>query len=388
MNVEPAGGGTRARLPMIVLLSVCAGALIAWAAGGWLSSRRPDALPRPVAALPAPEQHDGEVIVPEHSAWRDALSIVPVTADFVSSARTLPASVESDPAEVVNVLPPLGGRVIDVAVRLGAAVTAGQVLVRIESSDMAQARADAAKATAQLDLARHALTRANGLAQIGGGAARDTESARNDLAQAQAENDRAQVRLRTLGALKTDGRGLVITAPISGVVTTLATAPGSYINDTTQSLMTIDQTRHVLVTALAAEDDLAYVAAGDEVRIALPAYPDELRHGVVQSVDAVTQPDTRRTRVRIELDNPGGRLRAGMFASVSIDTPPRPRIMVSDSALLMNNDSTTVFVETRPYVFVRRTVQTGQDRDGRSEVLTGLSAGERVVVRGGVLLGD
>jgi cobalt-zinc-cadmium efflux system membrane fusion protein len=77
-----------------------------------------------------------------------------------------------------------------------------------------------------------------------------------------------------------------------------------------------------------------------------------------------------------------------MFATVSFVPPRVESLMVPPSALLMNNDNTTVFVETKPWTFVRRTITPGSDIEGQVEVLGGLSAGERIVVRGGVLLND
>jgi cobalt-zinc-cadmium efflux system membrane fusion protein len=77
-----------------------------------------------------------------------------------------------------------------------------------------------------------------------------------------------------------------------------------------------------------------------------------------------------------------------MFATVSFMPPQVESLLVPASALLMNNDTTTVFVETKPWTFIRRTIEPGSDIEGQVEVLGGLTAGERIVVKGGVLLND
>ena len=77
-----------------------------------------------------------------------------------------------------------------------------------------------------------------------------------------------------------------------------------------------------------------------------------------------------------------------MYANVKLATAQAGKLMIPTSALLMNNDSITVFVENSPWVFVRRTVTIGSEDGEQVSVLSGLAANERVIVRGGVLLND
>jgi membrane fusion protein, heavy metal efflux system len=179
-----------------------------------------------------------------------------------------------------------------------------------------------------------------------------------------------------------------VSAPISGTVTALSTSPGSYINDPTQTLMTISNLEVVFVTANVPETDLAIVRQDEDVQFSLVAYPGRVFHGRVTSISGLLDPDTRRDRVRIAFQNSERLLKPNMFATVSLMPPHVESLLVPTSALLMNNDNTTVFVETKPWTFVRRTIQPGSDIEGQVVVLGGLSAGERVVVKGGVLLND
>ena len=348
------------------------------------------AITLPTEDVPGLERTEGRVTVPPGSPYRGRLVMTTVDQRTLEQTRMLPATVEADPSRVYNVLPPLGGRVTEVGVRLGDHVSAGQKLAVIDSGDLAQAYADADKSRAQLALTRRALERARGLNQVGGGAARDVEAAGNDAAQAQAEANRAQARLKAIGggAGVSGTRTLTIAAPTSGAVTALSTAPGSYINDATQSMMTISNLERVWVTANVPETDIGFVFKGQSVDVTLIAYPDEVFHGTVLFVNDLMEPDTRRTKVRISFDNASGRFKPNMFASVIVHAPARKALFVPDSALLMNNDATTVFVETALWTFVRRPVQTGYAVDGSTVIDGGLQPGERIVIRGGVLLND
>jgi cobalt-zinc-cadmium efflux system membrane fusion protein len=111
-------------------------------------------------------------------------------------------------------------------------------------------------------------------------------------------------------------------------------------------------------------------------------------HGRVTSISGVLEPDTRRNKVRILYDNKDRLLKPNMFAIVEVMPKPVETILVPASALLMVNDATSVFVETKPWTFVRRTITPGASIADNVVVEGGLSAGEHIVVRGGVLLND
>jgi cobalt-zinc-cadmium efflux system membrane fusion protein len=342
------------------------------------------------ASPPTVVEEHGVLHVPDASPLRKALSIAPVELRAAPHALVFPATVESDPARTANVVAPLTGRITELKVGLGDHVARNQLLAVIESGDMAQAYADVAKATDALTLAKKGLERARGVQQAGGNAVKDLEAAQSNYNQAQAERDRAQTRLQ---AINTAGQGgstssIRITAPVGGYVTALAAAPGTYANDTTTPLMTIADLDSVWITANVPESDLGGIAKGQAVDASLSAYPDQLFHGEVAFVSQVLQADTRRDMVRAVFANTDGRLKPNMFAKASIAVPQPAQVFVPESALLMNNDSTTVFVEVSPWTFERRTVVLSYDESADARVVKGLKAGDRVVVKGGVLLND
>lgn len=341
-------------------------------------------------APPAVVDDHGVLRVPDGSPLRKALVVAPVEMRTAPHARVFPAVVEADPARTANVVAPLTGRVTELKVGLGDHVQRNQLLAVIDSGDMAQAYADVAKATDALALAKKGMDRARGVQQAGGNAVKDLEAAQSSYSQAQAELDRAHARVQSLDGGGQDGRshGIRITAPVSGYVTTLAVAPGTYANDTTTPLMTIADIDAVWITANVPEADLGGIAKGQVVDASLSAYPDEVFHGRVGFVSQVLQADTRRDMVRAQFDNADGRLKPNMFARASIAVPQPAQVFVPDSALLMNNDDTTVLVEVSPWAFQRRTVELSYDETAGARVLKGLKAGDRVVVKGGVLLND
>ena len=298
--------------------------------------------------------------------------------------------VEAVPSRTVSILPPLGGRIVSLTVQMADHVERGQRLMTIDSGDLAQAYADNDKALAQVQMTKRALQRGKDIAGVGGGAVKDLEAAQNDFAQAEAEQKRTQARLRALGSLGevSGAREMVVRAPIRGTVTALAAAAGAYINDPTVPLLTLSNLETVWVTANVPELDTAFVFKGQAVDVTFPAYPGETFHGTVAFVGAILEPDTRRTKVRIEFANPEERLKPNMFATATFIGHPVTTLLIPTSSLLMNNDSTTVFSEVAPWTFVRRTVALGADQNELAPVVSGLDLGARIVVRGGVLLND
>ncbi|GAC1371284.1 MAG: efflux RND transporter periplasmic adaptor subunit [Aquirhabdus sp.] len=307
-----------------------------------------------------------------------------------------PGVVEADPSSTVNILTPLTGRLITLNIKLGDIVKKGQILAQINSPDLAQAVSDTTKARDALELANNAVKRVHAVNVVGANATKDLEVAESSRNQAQAEYNRAQARLKALGAniatshseTKSATSPLTITAPISGVITALNVGAGAYINDSTAALMTISNLDHIWVSANISEDSISNITQGLAAEVTLPAYPDLKLHGTVSSVSAILDADTRRSKARITFENVGDKLKPNMFATVKIAMTQHKQLNVPQSALLMNNDNTTVFVEVRPNVFVRRIVELGTEDENSVNITAGLTSGERIVVQGGVLLND
>ncbi|MBD8872556.1 efflux RND transporter periplasmic adaptor subunit [Rhodanobacter sp. DHB23] len=340
-------------------------------------------------AAPAFVVHGQQIEVPANSPLRQRLKIAPVDMHQAPHELAFPANVEADPAHTANVLPALTGRVVSLSVNLGDYVQRGQLLAVIDSGDLAQAYADVDKAHDALNLAKKALDRAHGVQQAGGAAVKDLEAAQSGYVQAEAEYRRAQTRLTALGGNASGGsRPMQVRAPIDGTVTTLSIAPGAFVNDPTASMMTIANIDKLWITAEVPEDALGLVSQGQPVTASVPAYPSRVFQGTVYSVGAVLDPASRRDPVRIAMANADHALKPGMYATASLAAAQPAQVFVPESALLMNNDSTTVFVEVAPWTFERRTVELSYDENDGARVLKGLKAGDRVVVAGGVLLND
>ena len=331
------------------------------------------------------------IVVPEGSPLRNKLTIDVIAEKEVQRNLGLPAVVEADPARLLKVLPPLAGRITQLKVQLGEQVERGQPLVVLDSSDLATAYADYDKAKAILELAVKSRDRLRDLAKTGGAATKDQQQAETDYITAQVENQRAEARLRQIGIdpeMPSKSRTVEISAPVSGSIIDLAVAPGAYWNDSTAALMTIADLSTIWVTANVPEKDTSLVAKGQPVEIVFAAYPGEVFKSEVLFVSNVLDPDTRRTKVRISLPNAETRLKPGMFANVTFFTSKLTVPVLPTTALVLKDEASQVFVEVAPWSFEARRVDIGFQQGDDAIVRSGLKAGDRIVVKGGVLLND
>jgi membrane fusion protein, heavy metal efflux system len=340
---------------------------------------------------PALVKQGEKITVPESSPLRGRLTITPVVMQPVSDKLILPAVVESDPAHTASVLPPLSGRVLQLKVALGDRVKAGQVVAVIDSPDLGQAYDDNDKAADAYSLSKKTLERQQEQVKLGAASTRDLDQAQSDFNQASAEYTRTKARLQAIGVPLDAGeraRVLTVTAPVSGSVTSLQIAQDNMINDPTQPIMTVADLSTIWVTAMVAEKDVGAVSRQEEAEVTLSAYPDRTLRGKVLFVSDVLEPDSRRDKIRIAFTNSDYALKPNMFATVTLHAPAQPRIVVPTSALLMNNDRTSVFVVTAPWTFERRTVDPDLEEGDMVAINSGLQPGDQVVVKGGILLND
>jgi len=261
--------------------------------------------------------------------------------------------------------------------------------VTLDSPDFTSAQADYAHALTAYRQAKNNLTRERDLAQYGIVAQRDVEQAETDFSQADGDRQRAASRLTVLGldtSVVLKDQALVIRSPIEGRVIDLSVGSGEFHNDPTVPVMTIADLGTVWLSANVPEKDLHGIQAGDRAVAIVSAYPEDTIRGVVAMVGAVVDTATRMTKVRVTVPNPRGRLKPGMYATITFAARPRPRVVVPATSLLQVSDSDYVFVEVRPWTLERRAVVVGRLDGNRAIVREGVSGGQRVVASQVVLL--
>jgi len=292
--------------------------------------------------------------------------------------------VTPDVNRTVPVLSLGGGRAVEVFVRLGDDVKKGQVLLRISSPDLGQAFSDYQKFKADELLASKQLERSQMLYAKGAIAAKDLEVAQDAADKSKVDLKTAGDRVRILGGDPSHPSPLLdLRAPIAGTIVEQNVTAGTAVKSTDNSpnLFTIANLSHVWILCDVYEDTLTRVHLGDIAEVKLNALPEKVFSGQVGNISRVLDANTRTAKVRIELDNPGGVFRSGMFATASIRSRKEVEQPVLPTAAVMRmHDKDWVFVPLGGNKFRRTEVKLGPVlKDGSQQILAGLQAHDRVV---------
>jgi cobalt-zinc-cadmium efflux system membrane fusion protein len=302
----------------------------------------------------------------------------------------VPGRIQADPTRVVRVYAPVSGRLISLHVRPADAVEQGQVLAVLASSDVAAARMAYRQTQADAQVKQQALERSKLLYENHVVALREYQQAQAEARVAAAALESAVERLELL-TVDTAGSSdrVSVTAPRAGVVIDLSAAPGEFAKslDNANPLCIIADLRRVWAVGDVYEKDIARIGVGAAAEVTVNAYPGEIRRGRVTAISSTVDTATRALKIRVELDNPGLRLKPDMFAAIRVVRAMRSVVLVPAAAVVREGASAFVFVQKAPGHFERRTVSLGREAEGNSvEVTSGLAVGDTVVVEGAELL--
>lgn len=339
-------------------------------------------------------------------------------ADQAAEERQVAETIQTtgvvgpDETRVARLRPLAEGRVTRVAVRVGDRVAARQTLLVYDSitggdllSEYRAAVAALERATAEADVARGALERADNLVEIGAVAKgeRDRRAAEHQRAIAEVNSARAGVhnleqKLRRLGVSADDlararkgeevtaASTSTISAPFGGVVTEVHAAPGEVITPERELFVLADLSR-VWVQGDVYQKDIAKIRIGQQALVTVDAYPGETFTGEVTYVSNVLDADTRTAKVRCEVPNRDGRLKVQMFATLALPVSMARASLVIPARAVQDIDGvTTVFVRVDEEHFQTRAVRVGAGFGDSVEILEGLQPGERVVTDGALML--
>jgi len=293
---------------------------------------------------------------------------------------------------------PLQGRVVEVRAHLGARVKAGDVLLVVDSPDIAQAYAEYVKQESDLHYATRAYELAKDLYETRALALKDLKQAENELVKARAEFRRAKERLLSLRIspqeLKKPLDQQQITSrfemksPLSGIVVERTVTPGQAVTgDSDHILFTVADLDVVQVVADVYEHDLALVQEGESAVVQVEAYPDVEFPATVTAVGDVVDPGTRTIKVRARVVNESHKLKPEMFARLQLDVSARGQFLtVPREAVLEVDGKQFVYVVVNGTRYVKREVKISSMSGDQTRILDGLKAGERIVTKGAVLI--
>lgn len=311
-------------------------------------------------------------LAPQPSVTQAARGERPVTVEVAMAERrimrrTVEAVGTTRAVQSIDIVPETDGRLVELTIAPGVHVTKGDVLARLDDTIE---RADLAEAEAGLVEQRQTLERTRILRTTNAVSQAAEEDAVARLAEAVASVERARRRLSDR----------VITAPFDGIVGLTNYTIGARVTEG-QILTRLDDLSEVEVEFSLPETVFAQVRPGQTILARSAAFPDRNFTGTIDVVDTRIDPVSRAFRTRAVIPNPDSTLPAGMFLSLTLVLEEKEQITIPEEALIFQAAETFVYVPQDGKAS-RRTVTSGQRKDGHVAILSGLEAGEEVVIRG------
>jgi membrane fusion protein, heavy metal efflux system len=336
----------------------------------------------PAAEAPPPahveHEQDLNVVRVDHA---EQFSLSTAGQRAARSQLVVTGTVNPDVSRTVPVVSLAAGRVVEIHARLGDTVQKGQLLMRVQSSDVSGAFSDYRKAVVDEVLAKSQFDRAKDLYAHGAVALKDLQVAQDAEDKAQVDVETASEHLRLLGSDLKHPTGIVdIVAPVSGVITDQQVTNAGGVQGLGSNLFTISDLSSLWVLCDVHENDLPSVHVGESADIRLNAYPKRVFKGTINNIGAILDPSLRTAKVRIEVDNPG-LMRFGMFVTATVHGMTEERhAVVPASAILHLHDRDWVFVPAGGDQFRRTEVVAGEMLpNNMQETLSGIQAGQQVV---------
>ncbi|MFA7061009.1 MAG: efflux RND transporter periplasmic adaptor subunit [Pedobacter sp.] len=326
---------------------------------------------------------------------QNGILLAPAKKQRLGGVINATGKVEANADRIAHVAPRIPGKIVSVKASLGDSISAGQALATLDSVELAEAINRYHQSRTRFALAQTNMERIKGLVEKKIAARKEILQAETEFKNAQTEMQTDEDRLSLYGISTTDHKDgrrknppLMVRSPISGVITEKHAIVGE-LSDPSKSLYTVADLSTVWVMIDINEKDLAAVRKGQAAIIAVGAFPDQKFRGRINHIADVMDQATRTVKARIEVVNPGRKLKPEMFATAELALPANssPILAVPEDALQDVDSKKVIFItDEKGIEFTPRTVEPGRVSGGMVEIVSGLKEGERYAIKGSFIL--
>ncbi len=311
------------------------------------------------------------------------IKVEELSEKVMPSILTATGKLSFNEDRMARILAPVAGQIVNLRVKVGDSISAGQTLFYVNSREAAAAVSDYLENRKDLELAEKTYSMTKDLYEHEAASRISLQQAESDLAKAKARAARSEYVLKvfnlTVNATPMDSK-IPVHAPISGKVVERSVTEGQFVQPDSNPLMVVADLANLWVVADIYENDLRLIRQGQRAEVSTAAYPNERFMATISRISDVVDPTTRTVKVRFVVSNPAGRLKPEMFASVKIFLNEEASIVtVPANAVFSEGGKNYVYVQTGTTEFTRRKVDVSPDSSGRMRVMSGLKSGEKVV---------
>lgn len=346
-----------------------------------------------------PRRAPGRVTIAPAALADLGIETAPAERRALGTALRANAVIRANENRLAHVSPRIPGKAIEVKAVLGDRVVAGQTLALLDSLELGEKKSAFLQARANLEVARRNHQREERLFRERIASEKDYLAAKGEAERSDAAYRAAREALRLLGLTDavidavTWGGGdhplshFPILAPFAGTVIEQHITLGELIDPGTTAYTVADLSTLWIVLDVY-EKDLGRIAVGTAAAVRVDAYPDQRFGGHITYISDVVDESTRTARARVEVDNDGGQLRPGLFATATVALPgdAAPVVTIPLAAVQRIEERPVAFVAEAPGSYAVRRLTLGQESGDVVEVKAGIAAGEPVVTAGSFTL--
>lgn len=309
-----------------------------------------------------------------------------VEKQAVTERIHLTGSIETNPDKVVHFVSLVNGIVSKTYFSLGDAVTKGQVLAEMQSTELSSLQAELSSLKAQIEVAKVDLNAKEQMFKDGISSNRDLIEAQNNLRVLEAEKQKVESNLSLFSASSSQNV-FQIKAPASGIITAKNINSGTTVTNEGEPLFSISDLNNVWAMANIYSTDIAHITKGMDVEIETLSYPDEIFRGKIDVISQVLDENEKVLKARIVLDNEGFKLKPGMIADITaLKKTDKQKIAVPTSCLVFFNDKNYVLVYKDDCNIEAREVTLLTKGNGVTYIEDGLFENEKIITKNQLLI--
>lgn len=312
-----------------------------------------------------------------------SLEIEVVKTEPIETKIELIGETEAVPDAIIDVPARISGRITSVSFVEGDSIKKGQKLATIDSPELAKLRSAYLVAKSKYTAAEQNLNRINSLVKMNLAAKQELIDAESNLKVIESEKISAEENLRANGlAIDNSASGVyTVFSPRSGLALSRNAIPGSIVLGN-QILTTIAELSQLWFQAKIFENDLKYLSEGIPGKIILNAYPDSEFEGILEHIGEKVDPESRTVHARLVFKNKNRKAKIGLFGKAILSVNGRNGIQISEVAIQSYQNKKFVFIESKTNEFKWNEITTGFTTDRKTEIISGINEGDRVVTKG------
>jgi membrane fusion protein, heavy metal efflux system len=339
------------------------------------------------------EEH-GVVILSQEKQKEFGVKTAKATSEELSIPISATAVTELNADRISKISPRMSGKIVKVNASQGDRVGPNQPLAYLDSPEIDLTWADYLKTKSRLELADKNLKREETLFEKRVSPERDVLKARQELKETEADLNLAREKFRILGInisefedkkMNGDHPLIPIGSSVSGTVIEKNVSQGEIVSPD-KILFVVADLSNLWVIIDILEKDVGFIRSGMAAKVSVTAFPERTFKGKISYTGDMIDEKTRTAKARVTVDNSGGLLKLGMFATASIDSGKDPSarkvIAIPEEAVFLDGSERYVFIQEGDERFVARQVSVGPASGQKIEIKEGLKAGDRVVTKG------